>query len=71
MRKLGACRSRVLPHYETRDSPISGRGSNFEAISSNIARRKLDAEIGIVIPATRAAAQASPTSLVSAASLYV
>jgi len=28
---------------------ISGRGSNFEAISNNIARRKLDAEIGVVI----------------------
>jgi phosphoribosylglycinamide formyltransferase-1 len=28
---------------------ISGRGSNFEAISTNIARRKLDAEIGVVI----------------------
>jgi phosphoribosylglycinamide formyltransferase 1 len=28
---------------------ISGRGSNFEAIASNIARRKLDAEIAIVI----------------------
>jgi phosphoribosylglycinamide formyltransferase-1 len=28
---------------------ISGRGSNFEAISNNIARRKLDAEIAIVI----------------------
>jgi len=28
---------------------ISGRGSNFEAISNNINRRKLDAEIGIVI----------------------
>jgi phosphoribosylglycinamide formyltransferase-1 len=28
---------------------ISGRGSNFEAISNSIARRKLDAEIGIVI----------------------
>jgi phosphoribosylglycinamide formyltransferase-1 len=28
---------------------ISGRGSNFEAIANSIARRKLDAEIGIVI----------------------
>ncbi len=28
---------------------ISGRGSNFEAISNSIARRKLDAEIAIVI----------------------
>jgi phosphoribosylglycinamide formyltransferase-1 len=28
---------------------ISGRGSNFEAIASAIARRKLDAEIAIVI----------------------
>jgi phosphoribosylglycinamide formyltransferase-1 len=28
---------------------ISGRGSNFEAISSQIAQRKLDAEIAIVI----------------------
>lgn len=28
---------------------ISGRGSNFEAISNNINRRKLDAQIGIVI----------------------
>ena len=28
---------------------ISGRGSNFEAIASSIARRKLDAEIAIVI----------------------
>jgi phosphoribosylglycinamide formyltransferase-1 len=28
---------------------ISGRGSNFEAISNNIARRRLDAEIAIVI----------------------
>lgn len=28
---------------------ISGRGSNFEAIANNIARRKLDAEIAIVI----------------------
>ena len=28
---------------------ISGRGSNFEAISNNINRRKLDAEIAIVI----------------------
>jgi phosphoribosylglycinamide formyltransferase-1 len=28
---------------------ISGRGSNFEAISNNINRRKLDAEMGIVI----------------------
>lgn len=28
---------------------ISGRGSNFEAISSSINRRKLDAEIAIVI----------------------
>lgn len=28
---------------------ISGRGSNFEAISSSIAKRKLDAEIAIVI----------------------
>jgi phosphoribosylglycinamide formyltransferase 1 len=28
---------------------ISGRGSNFEAISNNIARGKLDAEIAIVI----------------------
>lgn len=28
---------------------ISGRGSNFEAISNAIARRKLDAEIAIVI----------------------
>jgi phosphoribosylglycinamide formyltransferase-1 len=28
---------------------ISGRGSNFEAIANNIARRKLDAEIGVVI----------------------
>jgi phosphoribosylglycinamide formyltransferase-1 len=28
---------------------ISGRGSNFEAISSSIARRKLDAEIAVVI----------------------
>lgn len=28
---------------------ISGRGSNFEAIAQNIARRKLDAEIAIVI----------------------
>jgi phosphoribosylglycinamide formyltransferase 1 len=28
---------------------ISGRGSNFEAISTNIARGKLDAEIAIVI----------------------
>jgi phosphoribosylglycinamide formyltransferase-1 len=28
---------------------ISGRGSNFEAISNNIERRKLDAEIAIVI----------------------
>jgi len=28
---------------------ISGRGSNFEAIANNIARRKLDSEIAIVI----------------------
>jgi phosphoribosylglycinamide formyltransferase-1 len=28
---------------------ISGRGSNFEAISNNIERRRLDAEIAIVI----------------------
>ena len=28
---------------------ISGRGSNFEAIANNIARRKLEAEIAIVI----------------------
>jgi phosphoribosylglycinamide formyltransferase-1 len=28
---------------------ISGRGSNFEAISNSIARRKLDAEIAVVI----------------------
>ena len=28
---------------------ISGRGSNFETIANNIARRKLDAEIAIVI----------------------
>ena len=28
---------------------ISGRGSNFEAISNSIARKKLDAEIAIVI----------------------
>jgi phosphoribosylglycinamide formyltransferase 1 len=28
---------------------ISGRGSNFEAIANNIARKKLDAEIAIVI----------------------
>ncbi len=28
---------------------ISGRGSNFEAIANNIGRRKLDAEIAIVI----------------------
>jgi phosphoribosylglycinamide formyltransferase 1 len=28
---------------------ISGRGSNFEAIANNIARRKLDAEIAIVM----------------------
>ncbi|MEP6716249.1 MAG: phosphoribosylglycinamide formyltransferase [Terriglobia bacterium] len=28
---------------------ISGRGSNFEAISNSIARRKLDAEVAIVI----------------------
>jgi phosphoribosylglycinamide formyltransferase-1 len=28
---------------------ISGRGSNFEAIANNIARRKLDAEIAILI----------------------
>jgi len=28
---------------------ISGRGSNFEAISNQIAQRKLDAEIAIVI----------------------
>ncbi|HVW08465.1 MAG TPA: phosphoribosylglycinamide formyltransferase [Bryobacteraceae bacterium] len=28
---------------------ISGRGSNFEAIATSIARRKLDAEIAIVI----------------------
>jgi phosphoribosylglycinamide formyltransferase-1 len=28
---------------------ISGRGSNFEAISNNIARHKLDAEIAVVI----------------------
>ncbi len=28
---------------------ISGRGSNFEAIANNIARRKLDAEIAVVI----------------------
>src|SRR5579862_8744822 len=28
---------------------ISGRGSNFEAIANSIARRKLDAEIAIVI----------------------
>lgn len=28
---------------------ISGRGSNFEAIANHIARKKLDAEIGIVI----------------------
>jgi phosphoribosylglycinamide formyltransferase-1 len=28
---------------------ISGRGSNFEAIANHIARRKLDAEIAIVI----------------------
>jgi phosphoribosylglycinamide formyltransferase-1 len=34
---------------------ISGRGSNFEAISSNISRRKLDAEIAVVI-SNRAAA---------------
>ncbi len=34
---------------------ISGRGSNFEAIANNIARRKLDAEIAIVI-SNRAAA---------------
>jgi phosphoribosylglycinamide formyltransferase-1 len=34
---------------------ISGRGSNFEAISGNIARGKLDAEIAVVI-SNRAAA---------------
>lgn len=34
---------------------ISGRGSNFEAIANNIARRKLDAEIAVVI-SNRAAA---------------
>ncbi|MDP9170495.1 MAG: phosphoribosylglycinamide formyltransferase, partial [Acidobacteriota bacterium] len=28
---------------------ISGRGSNFEAIGNSIARRKLDAEIAVVI----------------------
>src|SRR5580704_15405934 len=28
---------------------ISGRGSNFEAIANSIARRKLDAQIAIVI----------------------
>src|SRR5579862_10047298 len=28
---------------------ISGRGSNFEAIANSIARRKLDAEIAVVI----------------------
>ena len=28
---------------------ISGRGSNFDAIANNIARRKLDAEIAVVI----------------------
>src|ERR1700751_5934730 len=28
---------------------ISGRGSNFEAIANAIARRKLDAEIAIVV----------------------
>jgi phosphoribosylglycinamide formyltransferase-1 len=28
---------------------ISGRGSNFEAISTSIARRKLDAEVAVVI----------------------
>src|ERR1700733_6637920 len=28
---------------------ISGRGSNFEAIANSIARKKLDAEIAIVI----------------------
>ena len=35
---------------------ISGRGSNFEAIANSIARRKLDAEIAIVI-SNRASAQ--------------
>ena len=35
---------------------ISGRGSNFEAIANNIARRKLEAEIAIVI-SNRAAAE--------------
>ena len=28
---------------------ISGRGSNFEAIASNVESRKLDAEIAVVI----------------------
>ena len=28
---------------------LSGRGSNFEAIADNIAARKLDAEIAVVI----------------------
>ena len=28
---------------------ISGRGTNFEAIANSIARRKLDAEIAVVI----------------------
>jgi phosphoribosylglycinamide formyltransferase-1 len=35
---------------------ISGRGSNFEAIANSIARRKLDAEIAIVIGNRAAAA---------------
>jgi phosphoribosylglycinamide formyltransferase-1 len=35
---------------------ISGRGSNFEAISNSITRRKLDAEIAIVVSNTAAAA---------------
>ena len=35
---------------------ISGRGSNFEAIANSIARRKLDAEVAILI-SNRASAQ--------------
>jgi phosphoribosylglycinamide formyltransferase-1 len=35
---------------------ISGRGSNFEAIANSIARRRLDAEIAIVISNRAAAA---------------
>jgi len=40
---------KVLPRNRRLGILLSGRGSNFEAIAANIAARKLDAEIAIVI----------------------